>query len=98
MSAFGAKADMPDRLARCPLMTQLGLDYRAHVPPRMYWSHTTSPQTILPRTLFISSNENARRVSDRTFPREPTLNASADALSSSGASQIATTSWLPSVQ
>ena len=26
-----------------------------------------SPQTILPRTLFISSNENARRVSDGLY-------------------------------
>ena len=55
-------------------------------PGRMYWGHTTSPQTILPRTFFISSNENARRVTDRTLPREPTLAASANALSSSGAS------------
>src|SRR6516225_2850990 len=46
---------------------------------------------------FISSKENARRVSERTLPREPTLKDSAVALSSSGASQTATTSWLPSV-
>jgi hypothetical protein len=37
-----------------------------------------APQTILSRIRFISSNENARRVSDLTLPREPTLKASAD--------------------
>src|SRR6516164_10140866 len=46
---------------------------------------------------FISSKENARRVSERTLPREPTLKDSAVALSSSGGSQTSTTSWLPSV-
>jgi hypothetical protein len=45
--------------------------------------------------LFISSNENARKVSDRTLPREQTLKDSGVALSSSDASQIATTSLLP---
>jgi hypothetical protein len=37
-----------------------------------------APQIILSRIRFISSNENARRVSDLTLPREPTLKASAD--------------------
>ena len=58
----------------------------------------TRPQTILPRIVFISSNEKARRVWERTFPREQTLNESAVAASSSGASQIAMTSYWPSVQ
>src|SRR5262245_58969868 len=55
-------------------------------------------QTILPRIFFISSNENARSVSERTLPREATLSESAVAVSSSGASQIATTSRDPRVQ
>jgi hypothetical protein len=55
-------------------------------------------QTILLRTFFISSKENARSVSERTLPREATLSESAVAVSSSGASQIATTSCAPSVQ
>ncbi|MGB6196778.1 MAG: hypothetical protein WBF49_10600, partial [Methyloceanibacter sp.] len=41
----------------------------------------TRPQTILPRIVFISSNEKARRVWERTFPREQTLNESAVAAS-----------------
>jgi hypothetical protein len=55
-------------------------------------------QSILPRIFFISSKENARTVSERTLPRELTLSDSAVAASSSGASQIATTSRDPSVQ
>jgi len=58
----------------------------------------TTIQIILLSMLFISSNENARKVSDRTLPREQTLKDSAVALSSSDASQIATTSLLPSIQ
>jgi hypothetical protein len=58
----------------------------------------TTIQIILLSMLFISSNENARRVPDRTLPREQTLKESAVALSSSDASQIATTSLLPSIQ
>jgi hypothetical protein len=55
-------------------------------------------QAILPIIFFISSTENARKVSDRTLPREQTLKDSAVAPSSSGASQTTTTSRLPSVQ
>ena len=55
-------------------------------------------QTILPRIFFISSKENARIVSERTLPREATLRESTVAVSSSGASQMATTSRDPSVQ
>ena len=39
---------------------------------------------ILARMRFISSKENARRVSERTLPREQTLKDSAVALSSRG--------------
>src|SRR4029453_4303180 len=53
---------------------------------------------MLPRMRVISSKEKARNVSERTWPREQTLKDNAVALSSSGASQTATTSWLPSVQ
>ena len=34
-------------------------------------------QTILPRIIFISSNEKARSVWERTLPREETLKESA---------------------
>jgi hypothetical protein len=58
----------------------------------------TVPQTILPRINFISSNEKARSVWERTLPREETLKESAVAASSSGPSQTAMTSYRPSVQ
>src|SRR3974390_115582 len=61
-------------------------------------SPTSASQTILLSIVFISSNEKARKVSDLTLPREQTLKENAVALSSSGASHTATTSWLPSVQ
>ena len=57
-----------------------------------------SSQTILPSTFFISSSEKARSVSERTLPRDETLSTSAVAVSSSGASNTTTVSWLPSVQ
>ena len=56
----------------------------------------TTLQTILPRIFFTSSKEKARRVWERMLPREQTLNESAVAASSSGASQIAMTSYAPS--
>ena len=49
----------------------------------------TTSQTILLRIVFISSNEKARSVWERTLPREQTLKESAVAASSSGASQTA---------
>ena len=54
--------------------------------------------TIFSSTFFMSANEKARSVSDRTKPREETLSKSAVAVSSSGASQMVTMSCLPSVQ
>ena len=51
----------------------------------------TTSQTILLRIVFISSNEKARSVWERTLPREQTLKESAVAALSSGASQTAMT-------
>ena len=53
---------------------------------------------ILLWIFVISSNEKVCSVSVRTLPREAILNESAVMVSLSGASQIATISWRPSVQ
>src|SRR5262249_2035790 len=52
----------------------------------------------LPRIFFISAAEKARSVCVRTLPSLATLNPSAVADTSSGASTIATASYCPSVQ
>ena len=55
-------------------------------------------QAILPRTVFISVSENARRVCVRALPRAPALMDNAAIDISSRASTTTTTSYWPRVQ